>query len=936
MPPCETTVSSAPHRSPAPRGAATLTIRVLGEVGARLDGQAVPLGGPQQRAVLAMLALRSPEVVAVGELVAGVFGKEPPARAVGMIRTYVAQLRKQLDPERANHAKSQVIVAASGGYRLALPAEALDAAEFDRLVESTGQLRAGEDDTEIRDVLGRALALWHGEPLTGLPGPYAEAQRRRLAESRTAAAERAAGCDLALGHHTETVPRLTALVAENPLREGLHELLMLALYRCGRQTDALEAYTSVRRTLVDELGVEPGPRLQDLHSRILSGDPGLLPPVPCSPAPTPPKPETPRPPAPAARPRALLPRRPAGFTGRATQLAALDAMLAEAHDPAVCLVTGPAGIGKTAFVSHWVHRAADRFPDGVLFVDLDGFTDTAPPADPASVIRDFLVALGIAPDDIPENPRAAEGLYRSLLDGRRVLVVLDNARSSTQVRPLLPATDGSVTLITSRNRLSGLVASDCARPLPLDRLAAHEGTGVLRAVLGERRVTAEPEAALRLVDLCDGLPLALRLAGARLASRPGRSLYDAAEELRDERRRLSLLTTDDLDFVSVLRLSLRPLTPRADNLFRQLAHHIGPDIDESAVAALAGCDMESGRTALDQLVTANLVDQRADGRYALHDLVRLFARSLSSGGHPDGLLRLLDHYLCGALAAATAAEQGSQPCCRLPEDVHPPVMPFAFADRAAAMRWYGTERRNIVAATAAAATAGHPDRAWRLGVLLWPLMVQQPRADWEPTLGHALDAAVQLGDPDAESRVRTLLGWILSDGGHHREALTHLVHAPRLARLAGDLPGEALALINLAHAHEQLDDPVAAVDGFARAAALVRDAGHPHTEMLTLYHLARHHLLDHRPQEALDHARHALTLAPPHEVAARRAMLLDICGQSLLAMGRPVEARDHFERAHRLAEQEGYTELAAECLTRAAAVRNEHPRSAQTAGVHSA
>ncbi|WP_369373171.1 BTAD domain-containing putative transcriptional regulator [Streptomyces sp. cg36] len=902
-----------------------LSVRVLGEVGVRLDERDVPLGGPQQRAVLAMLALRAPEVVGVADLVAGVFGAQPPARAVGMVRTYVGQLRKLLDPGRASHAKSEVIVAASGGYRMALSEEALDAAVFARLVESAGEPAASPTDPRVRDALRRALELWHGEPLTGLPGPYAQAQRRRLAEMRAEAAERAAACEVALGQHVRAVPGLTALVAEHPLREGLHELLMLALYRCGRQTDALAAYSSVRRALVDELGVEPGPRLRELHARILDGDPDLLAPAADSPA-APPSP----PPAAPVRPRPLLPRRPAGFTGRATELATLDAAVADTGDPSVCAVTGPAGIGKTALVSYWVHRAAERFPDGVLFADLDGFSDAAAPAEPPSVIRDFLLALGTAPDGIPDGPRAAEGLYRSLLHGRRVLVVLDNARSSAQVRPLLPGTTGSATVVTSRNRLSGLVATDCARTLPLERLADQDGVGLLGAVLGRARVGAEPAAAQHLVDLCDGLPLALRLAGARLAGRPGRSLYDAAEELRDERRRLSLLTTDDVDFVSVLRLSLRPLTPHADGLFRQLARHIGPDIDDTAVAALADCDLETGRTSLEHLVAASLVDQRADGRYALHDLVRLFARSLSSSGSPDALPRLLDHYLCGALAAATAAEPGSQPCCELPDDIRRPLVPFAFADRAEAMRWYGEERRNIMAATAAAAVAGHSDRAWRLGVMLWPLVVQQPRAGWEPTLGHALDAACRVGDPDAESRVRTLLGWVLSDGGRHDEALAQLEHAPRLARLAHDLPGEALALVNLAQAHEQLGERERAVAGFTRAAALVRDAGHPQTEMLTLYHVARRHLLVRRPQEALDHARHALTLAPPDQVAARRAMLLDLCGQALRAMGRPVEARDHFERAHRLADREGYTDLAAEYLARAAEEEaREHTRPAQ-------
>ncbi|WP_371515571.1 BTAD domain-containing putative transcriptional regulator [Kitasatospora sp. NBC_01300] len=928
-----------------------LEFRLLGPVEVRRDGQFVEIGPPKRRTLLAMLLLANDALVTNDRLTDALWGEQPPRHAKTVIQGHVSQLRRLLHP-----VGPVTIATACDGYLLQTPADRIDGERFRAAV---AEARTGDGAPAGIPELRKALALWRGPALAGLCGtPPVVAAAAELEEARLGAVEELGQALTAGRRAEEAVAVLRGPADRHPLRESLVALLLDALLSTNRQAEAIELYHRTARLLGDELGVDPGPAMVEAYDRILGppraarrredthrpggphGQPGGLHGQEAAD-----RQEATRrqadahrradghrqadahrgagqPGAHGLRRPLLLPRRPAGFTGRKRELAALDAAVRHAaHDSPICLVTGPAGIGKSALVAHWAQQASADFPDGVLFARLGGFVDTAPIADPAFVIRDFLGALGIQPDDIPQNTAAAEALYRSLLRNRRLLVILDDALSYDQVRPLLPGAQGCATVVTSRNRLESLVAGDCARPLLLDRLGPGEGEALFARILGPDRVGAEPDAAGRLVRLCDGLPLALRLAAARLAVRPERSLGDAVEELRDGQRRISFLAVDGIDFASVLRVSVDHLPPDAVAVLRLLAHHFGPDIDVAAVAALADDSTAGSRAVLERLVAANLVEERGHDRYALHGLIRLFARSLGPAPGGDRLLPLLDHYLYAALAAASAAVAGSQPCCRLPEDFRTPVSTPVFADREEAMAWYARERRNLVAATAAAAAGRHHHRAWRLALLLWPLVVQQPGADWEAPLGHALGSAVELAEADAESRVRSLLGWVLGQNGRYEEALPHLLRAPDLARRADDTEGEAIATANLAQAREALGDTNLAGLGYERAAQLARRAGSPQTEMLTTYYLARYHLLNERPAKALALAQCALDLAPEDQVVARRAMLLDICGRALATLDRNGEAWHHFDRAGRLAEQDGFNADAADYYARAAAVR---------------
>ncbi|WP_432167844.1 BTAD domain-containing putative transcriptional regulator [Streptomyces sp. bgisy031] len=607
----------------------------------------------------------------------------------------------------------------------------------------------------------------------------------------------------------------------------------------------------------------------------------------------------------------LLPRLPRGFSGREAELGALDQALA-GDDAPVCLLTGPAGVGKTALAVHWAHRRharAGRFPDGVLFADLRGFSDTPAPETP-TVLREFLLALGVPARRIPETTAAMGALYRSLAAHRRLLVVLDNARTSAQVRPLLPGGDHCATLITSRDRLGGLIASDAAAPVPLNPLPPGDAAGLLAAVLGEERVAAEPEAVERLAGLCDGLPLALRVTAARLAERPDGTLAAMAGELADEQRRLSLLDIEDTGVSAALRLTVRHLPAPAAELFTLVGLHTGSDLDRFTAAALTGTTPDEADAALGRLAAAHLVAESAGGRRTPHDLVRLYARTLAPEPAAEPLGRLLDHYLRTALDAAAAAHPESRPCCALPADVRPPAAVREFPDRAAALDWFEAERSGLEGAVAAAAGAGLHDRAWRIALLLWPVILLRVGDGWVPLLEQCLASAEHEQDPDAQSRARALLGWVLHEEGRDDEALVHLEQAPGLAARAGDVTSEAIACVNLAVALNGTGEHDRAGLLLSRAVTLAVQAQHPPTEALALHHLARHCLDAGAHEAALSHAVRALDMTSSDE-AARRVLLQTACGEALAALGRPADAADLLGQALRTAESTGFEDGAA-------------------------
>ena len=560
-----------------------MQFRVLGPVEVVTAGAGpVELSAAKPRTVLAVLVCARNSAVSTDRLIDAVWGADPPRTAAQNLRSYVHQLRRALgEPGR--------IVWRPGGYVLLTSPGEVDADRFAVLAgQGTAALAAG-DAGQTAALLRQALGLWRGPAYAGLDDiGLLRDEVARLTECRHAVLETRIDADLALGRHGELVAELGVLVAADPLRERWRAQLMRALHRSGRQADALAVYRETRRLLADELGLEPGSELRALEQAILRGQP--------DPSSTPPPASPPTPPAPAPVPvvPALLPSDMRGFTGRAAHLHQLDAIAAAAgqHPTAVIIsaVSGMAGVGKTALAVHWAHRIRDRFGDGQLYVNLRGFDPGGQPMTPAEAVRGFLDALAVAPERIPADVDAQAGLYRSLLAGKRMLIVLDNARDAAQVRPLLPGAPGCLVLVTSRTQLSSLVATEGAHPLVLDVLTAREARQLLAGRLGGDRITAELQAIDDIIASCARLPLALAIVAARAACHPHFPLPALAGELRDTRARLDALAGEDptTDVRTVFSWSYDQLSSHAARLFRLLGLHPGPDTTAPAAASPAG------------------------------------------------------------------------------------------------------------------------------------------------------------------------------------------------------------------------------------------------------------------------------------------------------------------------------------------------------------
>ncbi|MGC0312590.1 AfsR/SARP family transcriptional regulator [Kitasatospora acidiphila] len=595
---------------------AVLRFQVLGPVQAWRDEQSLALGSPQQQAVLSALLLHRGRPVTTQELVDGLWGDRPPPQAVAALRTYISRLRTVIEPGREARTPSRLLVSVRDGYALHIPDESLDLTVFDSLLSEAAVGRQDGSLEKAHQLLNSAVALWSGQPLAGLPGPYADAQRQSLVELQIAAREERCSVALEIGLHSEIVSELNRLSSEHPLRERLRELLMLALYRSGRQAEALNVYSATRKLLIDELGVEPGAGLAAMHSRILSADPTLMNslgesriPVSDSAAkasPTPP---------------AQLPADVSDFSGRTTLVSDLRALLQGASGQAVVVTSlaGIGGVGKTTLAVHVAHSVRSEFPDGQLYVDLRGVSAT--PADPAVVLGDFLFALGAT--EPPESFEQRVALYRSTLADRRMLIMLDNAHDVQQVTPLIPGVAGCAVLVTSRSRLAGIPG---AHLFDVEELTPGEALQLFGAIAGQHRVEAEPDAAMAVVTSCGFLPLAVRIAAARLASRPRWTVADLARRLADQRRRLDELQLGNLAVETTLGLGYGQLSPAEARAFRLLALVDCPDLPLSAVAALLGTSEDEAEDIAEALVEANMLECFTPGRYRYHDLLRLFAQ----------------------------------------------------------------------------------------------------------------------------------------------------------------------------------------------------------------------------------------------------------------------------------------------------------------------
>jgi DNA-binding SARP family transcriptional activator/tetratricopeptide (TPR) repeat protein len=768
-----------------------LRVGVLGPVTAWRDEREVLGGQPRQLAVLGVLAARANRVVSRGELVDAVWGEKPPASAEGGIYTYVAGLRRVLEPDRPRgdsgqrrRAPARVLVSAGGGYMLRLGSGCLDADRFQQGLGQARGLRAAGDLARAAVTVTDALSLWRGIAFAGVPGPFAEAERQRLGELRTAAAEERADLLLALGRPAEVVPDLTALIAEHPLRERARGLLMVALYRCGRQAEALQVFHEARQRLAEDLGIDPGSELTQIHRQVLAMDPALDGPA----EPTAVALAVPSPQAPlaageprAARPPSQVPPEAAGFAGRAVELQGLHAI--KEASPAIAIITGTAGVGKTTLAIRFARQAAARFPDGQLYVNLRGFDPSGTPTEPGDALQYFFEALGVPPRQIPGSLEAQTGLFRSLLEGKRMLLLLDNARSADQVRPLLPGSPGCMVLITSRSQLAGLVAAEGARPLSLDVLPHAEAAELFAARLGDERIAAEPAAAGELIRQSAGLPLALSVTCARVITRPGLSLADLAAELRDARVRLDVLEADDVatDLRAVFSWSFERLSEGAARMFRLLGMHPGPDVSAPAAASLAGVTQVQARAALAELTQASLLAEDVAGRFAFHDLLRAYAAEWAAAADSEderdaALRRLLDHYLqtaCAAVRRMYPSRYQITPPAGLPG-----VTPEEFYTYEQALAWFVAEQQVLLAAVAVAGDHGMDAYCWQLARSCTSVLHRRGLLhDVAAAQRTALISAERLGDPVALGYVHYELGQAYSRLGEMAAADAHLGQA---------------------------------------------------------------------------------------------------------------------------------------------------------------
>ena len=841
-----------------------MQVRLLGPVDIAADGASRPVNGVRRKAVLATLALHDGGVVSVGRLVDVVWGQAAPPTAGNTLQSHVSYLRGVLGSKGAIRARPP-------GYVLDLGAEGTDVQLAERLLRQGTQ---AADPVRGARQLQAALALWRGRPLSDLADQaWLEDQARRLDLLCLQVKRALSEARLAAGEHIQLVPGLKQMTAENPLDEDLHAQLMLALYRSGRQADALAVYHRLRRTLDEELGIDPGRPLRELETAILQQDPALAAPAAAA---------TLLPAAPAVPVPAQLPSAVPALTGRREELDSLDAILRRAAPDgpgghatvAMAVISGTAGVGKTALAVYWAHRVAGAFPDGQLHVNLCGFDPARAPLDPGEVLRGFLGALGVPRQRIPRGLDAQLGLYRSVLAGKRVLVLLDNARDAGHVRPLLPGSPGCLAVVTSRSQLTPLAVTEGARPLTLGLLTSGESRDLLSHRLGPARVAAEQAAAEQIIARCAGLPLALAIVAARAETDTGTPLSVLAGQLRDSAGVLDTLTAGDerTDLRAVFSWSTGALNPEAAELYRLLGLHPGPDLTAAAAASLTGSPPEWIRPRrLAELFRAHLLTEHVPGRFTFHDLLRAHAAEQAHTqctGH-DGhaaMHRTLDHYLHSAQHAARLLYA---PWDRLPlTTAQPGVIPERFADDAQASAWLSDEYQVLLGSIECAARTGFERHAWQLARTMASYFERSSHwRDWARVQQVALKAAQRTGDIPGQAHARHQLGNALTHLGDYEQARFELHSALSLFRVLGDDTHRAQVHLCLGYLSNCQGDDQQALRHSRQALKLFRSAGHHSGEAIALNNIGWSQARQGHFSGALQLCRQALHL---HEQAADR------------------------------------------------------------------
>src|SRR5215831_8132706 len=886
---------------------------LLGPLVVRRSGLAVPMPRGHQRTVLAALLLDANRPVGVDELAEAVWGRTPPSSAPVTVRNYVKRLRHALGEAGRARIRTQ-----PGGYSISVDDGELDISRFEALVSGArAAARDGSWDQAARQARS-ALALWRGEPLADI-GSEALALREipRLAEMRLQAMETHIEADLHLGRHDDVITELRGLAGAHPLREHLHGLLMLALYRSGRQAEALAAYRHARRVLIDELGTEPGAALRELHQAVLTGSPGLA-----APSLTP---------GAAPRPARVVPRQlPSAvphFAGRAAELEALsrlsDQVGARTRTLMIAAIGGTAGVGKTTLAVHWAHQAADRFPDGQLYLNLRGFDPSGSPMTPAEGVRSFLDALQVPPDQVPAGLEAQGGLYRSMLAGRRMLIVLDNAADSAQVHPLLPGGGGCMVVVTSRRQLTALAAAAGAHPVGLEVFTDTEAHEFLAGRLGAGRLAAEPGAVDELALLCARLPLALGIAAARAAARPGFPLTALAAELGGVHGRLDALDGGEAgaDVRAVFSWSYQQLSPAAARMFRLLGLHPGPDITVPAAASLAGAPRDQAGRAIAELTGASLLTEHRPGRFASHDLLRAYAAEQVSAVDTEddrqaAIRRLTDHYLHTARAADSRLHPLRTPIT--PPAPHPGTRPEELVTHAQALAWFDAEHQVLLGVVNLAFSHGLDRCAWQLPWAMETFFYRRAHwRDWDATQGTGLIAAQRLGDPDGQAHAHRGIASACIELGRYDDAHRHLAAALSLREQAGDIAGQAQIHLDIARAFRGESRAALALEQDEIALRLYCATGNAVGEAVALNEAAWDLCGVGDYQRALVCGERALRL---HRAAGNRhfeGATLDTLGRAHLHLGHHAEAAAFYRRAVDVTEELGHTYWKAIILTNA-------------------
>ncbi|ATY14446.1 AfsR family transcriptional regulator [Amycolatopsis sp. AA4] len=742
-------------------GGAELEFAVLGPVRGWYGGQPLELGPVLRTTMLVALLLRPDVTVSRAELVDRVWGEHPPES--DGVPGYIYQLRKSLAAAGAD-AKS-VLRTDPGGYRFAGAGVGVDAVRVEDLAARAKKAAAAGAFAAAADGYGQALAFYEGVPLAGLPGPFAECERRRFIERRVGLVEGRTDALIRLGDYTSAISEVSAVLAEHPHRESLTGLLMRALYGAGRQSDALDTWREFRVRMREELGLEPSEDLRRVHDAVLRGEDGAL--------------------GVAARP-AVVPRIRDELPHDVGELAGRDDELARLVAPGsgVCAVDGVPGSGKTALAVRAAQLLREEHPDGCLFVGLHGHSTSRAPLAPVRVVRRLLRSAGVNEQNIPDDLDELSANWRAATAPLRLVLVLDDAVSAEQVRPLLPGGTGNRVLITSRRRLPGL---DVERRISLGPLTSDAAAGLLSRIVGPARASQEREAVRELASLCGRLPLALRIAGARLQNRPMWTFRDLVDRLADDAGRLGELTAEERSVEAAFRLSYDQLPPKTQRAFRTLGRAPAPEFDELVLAAMLGCPRREAESVLEGLVDANLVQAPAAGRYRMHDLVAVYARRLAAD-EPD-VASGLGVYLHACRAASEWDEPG------FPSGPAPTESPFAGLVDASA--WLD-QAGDLVEVVSSAVAAGHPDYACWIAEGAVDYLVRRIRyRECVALLEVALSEVDNVADRRMTTALRFGLGWAHLALGDSAQARHWCEEGLRISRENGDRRETARGLCGL-------------------------------------------------------------------------------------------------------------------------------------------